>query len=417
MNRLFGHLTYDLQAESDDISRIFILYGDNGSGKTTILNCIFHLLSPATNRGHRGALAKVPFSRFSVTLGNGAVVTARRTPDSLIGSFEMSLYSEAFDGTVPIEADANLKVKSNRAITKPLFDALRDLGLRLHLLSDERKIAADSNPDEDEEDVDDLTRFVRERTRTNQPRNGLDVAVQRAIEAVRKQAIAGSGAGDVNANTLYTNIVQQIVSPYLRPRHKEIVGLRDLIDDLIREGARSNSFARFGLSSELPVDDLLVALNSSGAVEHADVLHQILRPYIDGFKVRLDALQALHDKLRTFVDTVNVFFRGKTVSLSLGPGLVVASEHGGLINRNVLSSGEKQLLLLLCNVLAVGTESSIFIIDEPELSLNVKWQRKLVDALLDCTQGTDTQFVLATHSLELLTRHQHNVLKLESGAA
>jgi hypothetical protein len=36
-----------------------------------------------------------------------------------------------------------------------------------------------------------------------------------------------------------------------------------------------------------------------------------------------------------------------------------------------------------------------------------------VDALLDCTRDTHTQFVLATHSLELLTQHQRNVLQLD----
>ena len=52
-------------------------------------------------------------------------------------------------------------------------------------------------------------------------------------------------------------------------------------------------------------------------------------------------------------------------------------------------------------------------IDEPELSLNVKWQRELTKTLLGFIVGTRTQFILATHSIELLSRRQDCVVKLE----
>jgi len=198
------------------------------------------------------------------------------------------------------------------------------------------------------------------------------------------------------------------------PNSLDVAKQRKLVEDLKRQASRSTSFARFGLSSELPADDLLVALQTQGAMQQTYLLDQILRPFIDGVKVRLDALQTLHDKISTFVDTINTFFQGKTISFQLRTGFVVTSESGDILIPSVLSSGEKQLLLLLCNILAAGGEASIFIIDEPELSLNVKWQRKLVSALLDCTRDTHTQFVLSTHSLELLTQHQANVLKLNS---
>ena len=57
-------------------------------------------------------------------------------------------------------------------------------------------------------------------------------------------------------------------------------------------------------------------------------------------------------------------------------------------------------------------ENSIIIIDEPEISLNVKWQRSLVQTLLDCVEGRAVQFILATHSIELLTHHKDHVLQL-----
>ena len=78
----------------------------------------------------------------------------------------------------------------------------------------------------------------------------------------------------------------------------------------------------------------------------------------------------------------------------------------------MLSSGEKQLLLLFCNIITAREQASIFIIDEPELSLNVVWQRKLVNALLAFSEGSSIQLILASHSIELLTQYDQNVCDL-----
>ncbi len=48
-----------------------------------------------------------------------------------------------------------------------------------------------------------------------------------------------------------------------------------------------------------------------------------------------------------------------------------------------------------------------------EISLNIKWQRKLVDSLLSLAEDSDVQFVMATHLVELLTRHKESVVRLE----
>ena len=77
-----------------------------------------------------------------------------------------------------------------------------------------------------------------------------------------------------------------------------------------------------------------------------------------------------------------------------------------------LSSGEKQLLLLFCNLLPARDNPSIFIIDEPEISLNVEWQRNLIRVLLELTEESPIQFIFATHSIEFLTQYEENVIDL-----
>lgn len=63
-----------------------------------------------------------------------------------------------------------------------------------------------------------------------------------------------------------------------------------------------------------------------------------------------------------------------------------------------LSSGERQLLQILLETLAV--DNSSIIIDEPELSMHVDWQRELIAAMY--LVNPDCQLVLATHSPEIV---------------
>jgi ABC-type cobalamin/Fe3+-siderophores transport system ATPase subunit len=65
-----------------------------------------------------------------------------------------------------------------------------------------------------------------------------------------------------------------------------------------------------------------------------------------------------------------------------------------------LSSGEKQLLRILLGTL--GGETSPVLVDEPELSMHIDWQREIVAAMQAVNPGC--QLVLATHSPEVVAR-------------
>ena len=51
-------------------------------------------------------------------------------------------------------------------------------------------------------------------------------------------------------------------------------------------------------------------------------------------------------------------------------------------------------------------------IDEPEISLNIKWQRELIDAMRKITKDSKNQLVIATHSIELLAQYSETVVSL-----
>ena len=74
---LFGLYTYEASLPSDlteNERRLLIIYGDNGCGKTTIINLIHHLLSPGSAKGHRSYLAKTRFRNFSLSFSDGKTI-------------------------------------------------------------------------------------------------------------------------------------------------------------------------------------------------------------------------------------------------------------------------------------------------------------------------------------------------------
>ncbi len=77
IKKLFGR--YDFVIPGDGyMTNPSILYGDNGVGKSTILSLIFHLLSPAGDRGHRSSIRKIQFCYFEIELSNGFRIVAER---------------------------------------------------------------------------------------------------------------------------------------------------------------------------------------------------------------------------------------------------------------------------------------------------------------------------------------------------
>lgn len=61
-----------------------------------------------------------------------------------------------------------------------------------------------------------------------------------------------------------------------------------------------------------------------------------------------------------------------------------------------LSSGEKQMLIILLTVLVQDNKQAILFMDEPEISLHIEWQKKLIQYIREL--NPNVQVILATHS-------------------
>lgn len=76
--------------------------------------------------------------------------------------------------------------------------------------------------------------------------------------------------------------------------------------------------------------------------------------------------------------------------------IVFTIKSGEKISPEDLSSGEKQLLLILFKVFLKEDKPFLLMMDEPEISLHIEWQNKLIDAILQLNKNC--QVILSTHS-------------------
>ena len=113
-----------------------------------------------------------------------------------------------------------------------------------------------------------------------------------------------------------------------------------------------------------------------------------------------------------FISLLNSMFNGrKKFSVSDKNELVVTTKDGRLIGLEELSSGEKQLLIILGETLLQHSQHVIYIADEPELSLHVIWQEQLIGAITKL--NPNAQIIFATHSPDIVGINQDAVIDME----
>lgn len=120
--------------------------------------------------------------------------------------------------------------------------------------------------------------------------------------------------------------------------------------------------------------------------------------------------ETIRRPINEFTKIVNGFLSPKFMKLDSEHGFVVATQSGS-IDRKDLSSGEKQLLILLIESLLQRGESCLFIADEPELSLHIEWQEQLIQSISSI--NPNAQMVIATHSPEIAAFHHDSVIDME----
>lgn len=127
---------------------------------------------------------------------------------------------------------------------------------------------------------------------------------------------------------------------------------------------------------------------------------------------------AVTKPMETFLNTMNSFIQnsedGKEIGINNDGQVYFKTKHNKKhISIQQLSSGEKQLITFFANLIFMvkNKSSGIFVVDEPELSLHLSWQKIFIDKVLEI--NNDIQLIFATHAPEIIGSRRNKMFKLE----
>jgi predicted ATPase len=137
---------------------------------------------------------------------------------------------------------------------------------------------------------------------------------------------------------------------------------------------------------------------------------RILRVYDQALRERIVAQRRAYLQIKTFESSVNRFLRHKRLVIDTAGeagrrhAARIQLQGGRSSGLSVLSSGERHVLTLLFSATHMSTAEGMLLIDEPELSLHVDWQRIILSELMK--QAGDRQIIACTHAPEVTADHR-----------
>ena len=109
-----------------------------------------------------------------------------------------------------------------------------------------------------------------------------------------------------------------------------------------------------------------------------------------------DAAQHLSQSKTRFQDMVDDLFEETGKKIVRTENEIRFSQIGETLVPYQLSSGEKQMLAILLTVLVEDQQPYVLFMDEPEVSLHIEWQKRLIELIVEL--NPNVQIILTTHS-------------------
>jgi predicted ATP-dependent endonuclease of OLD family len=132
--------------------------------------------------------------------------------------------------------------------------------------------------------------------------------------------------------------------------------------------------------------------------------------YAKALEARNMERRSAFQKSRDFEASINKFLDKKKLTIgqseersNMRSFVQVTTEGGQTYGLSSLSSGERQILTMLYSASRTKFLSGPFLVDEPELSLHIDWQRIILQELLN--QSPNRQIIACTHSPEVGADH------------
>lgn len=144
-------------------------------------------------------------------------------------------------------------------------------------------------------------------------------------------------------------------------------------------------------------------------IEENDV--KVLNLYVLDTNKKLSSFDDIYEKINTFVEVLNrklIFKKVKVNSrrgfyfVRLDNNMEACDDEEKLLSLSKLSSGEQHQVVLLYQLIFNTEPQTLVLIDEPEISLHVVWQKQFMEDLVEVSKINNIKSIIATHSPQII---------------
>lgn len=442
--RLHKIYNYSLQFNQD----ITILYGENGSGKTTILSILEIILTVKI-----WELFDINFERITLQGDQDYSISIFRKIDKEKGLYlEIKMSENGIDKFENIFQNTINSLEISDKNTSVFLDEIHSIYpmiSEMEKLFNELYLPINRIP----------STFREEKIRVNPFRGyslsdstNINNALRRAMGLIEKEnriiesrknrynqdfknQILSSSL-DINTDNLSNILQNELILDTDKIDNLQVEYFK-MLDNLDVPDEHKKKIGKFlnNYQKKLPniINSLqLNRLNSNN--QEVDLMtfffeaSEIVRmkkvlPIAENLEKRLSDISS---KINNFTSIVNSFFedsmeKKELVYDNFGIPYFKIKGRTEKISLEYLSSGEKQIVILFANLILTNQYlkskifKNIFIADEPEISLHMLWQLKLIPNIFKSRKKL--QIILATHSPEIVGEFENKMFELKKERA
>jgi predicted ATP-binding protein involved in virulence len=141
---------------------------------------------------------------------------------------------------------------------------------------------------------------------------------------------------------------------------------------------------------------------------------KFLAEYATDAEKKLNIYEWILPRLELLKRIINDHFQFKTFSVERKEGFVLKDVRNKKVALDALSSGEQHELVLVYGLLFKTQPGTLLLIDEPEISLHIAWQKKFLSDLRQIIKLSPMDVVLSTHSPQLIGGNLDLAVQLEA---
>jgi predicted ATPase len=426
-----------------------IIHGVNGVGKTKVLDLIKSAMV-----GSRARLARIPFHYASLTFSDGSKIEITRTgpsnqssnpnvPDAPLEKAQLQFsltrpgrstssvkipphvvrldprtrdQLERFTPLVPIDEDLFLDSSSGETLS--VSEALEQYGQAVPI---PRRAKSEVDPEVPEAirtvwqssnvHLIETQRLLRpeatggvRRARGERPAERTSTVMRFSANAAERVQLALSELGQ-RSQELDRTFPSRLVRPPSRrakaPKEEDVRRRYNEQLKLRRRLTQISVLDAFGADLELPQETL------------DTVVLRVMTEFLNDSEEKFKVVEPLLDRLELLTNILNAKFQYKKLTIDRRRGFVIEIQDGADLRPDQLSSGEQHELVLFYDLLFEANDQALVLIDEPEISLHVNWQKRFLSDLREVSALTEHRFIVATHSPTIVGKFSDRMVQLE----